>query len=400
VPRSTSHSAPFSSKQRLWVAALSAAIVGFGLAIELTRLHLVVLRDPLHRSFCSISSGIDCDAVAQSSYSSLFGIPLSLWGAVAYVVIAVVCIRGLRARTGAALGLFSLLAAFAAATSLVLIGISAFAVRSLCILCAGTWLMDLALFALAVVMNREHGWARSLRDLSSFLRGNPGKVLVACALLAGCLLTATWLILPPAIARADVTESAASASPSHSGQSLAPATVPTGVDDFGHYYMGAKEPTLSITEFSDYQCPFCARAHMQLRELVAHNPKSVRLIHRHFPLDNECNPAILQPFHSHACHYARLAICAGIMGHFWKASDYLFEHGRDATPITNESLAKAIGLSLSELDRCLSEKAPALLKNDLDVGNQLGIEGTPTFVVDGKTYTGALPHQITDPYRH
>jgi len=348
-----------------------------------------------------VSSGIDCDAVAQSSYSSLFGIPLSLWGAAAYAVIAVVCIRGLRARTGAALGLFSLLAASAAATSLVLIGISAFAVRSLCILCAGTWLVDLALFVLAAALNREHGWSRSVRDLSRLLRGHPGKAFVVCALLAGGLLTATWMVLPPAIARVDSAGPAASApaSQSHGGAPVASAAVPTGVDDFGHHYMGAKEPKLTITEFSDYQCPFCARAHMQLRELVAHNPQSVRLVHRHFPLDNECNPAILQPFHSHACHYARLAICAGIMGHFWKANDYLFEHGRDVTPITSEAFAKAIGLSLSDLDQCLSERAPALLKSDLDVGNQLGIEGTPTFVVDGKTYTGALPHQITDPYR-
>ncbi|MGC4067780.1 MAG: thioredoxin domain-containing protein [Polyangiaceae bacterium] len=116
-------------------------------------------------------------------------------------------------------------------------------------------------------------------------------------------------------------------------------------------------------------------------------PDAIRIVHRHFPLDNDCNPAIKKPFHTHACYYARLAACAGSMGKFWPANDHLFKHGRDEAPVALETLARIIEVDAAALRACVSTKAGELLKSDLDEGVRLNLEGTPSFVIDGQVHT-------------
>ena len=60
----------------------------------------------------------------------------------------------------------------------------------------------------------------------------------------------------------------------------------------GWHWIGATKPTVTIYEFSDYQCPHCLRGHEQMRKLLAQYPDKLRLVHRHYPLDHQCNPAI------------------------------------------------------------------------------------------------------------
>ena len=58
--------------------------------------------------------------------------------------------------------------------------------------------------------------------------------------------------------------------------------LPSGSTDAGHPYIGSATPRLSITEFADYQCPHCANAHVEMRELVAKNPGTICIVHWHF----------------------------------------------------------------------------------------------------------------------
>jgi protein-disulfide isomerase len=172
----------------------------------------------------------------------------------------------------------------------------------------------------------------------------------------------------------------------------------SGLDDSGHPYIGAAHPSLTITEFADYQCPHCANAHIEMRELVAKNPGTVRIIHRHFPLDARCNSLVKHPFHIHACAYAELAACASLLGKFWDANDYLFDHGRDETTVTAEALAQALALDAQSLRQCAEKTGVEIVKQDVEEGLQLKIEGTPSFLVDGKVYKGQLPEGILAPY--
>ena len=128
------------------------------------------------------------------------------------------------------------------------------------------------------------------------------------------------------------------------------------------------------------------------------NPDRIRLVHRHFPLDNICNPVIQKVFHPRACVYAALAACAGEEGKFWQANDYLYERGRAQSPFRIQDLANAIGVEDSALKECLELRAANLLEGDITEGVQLHIYGTPTFRIDGKLYMGELPEEILAPY--
>jgi len=109
----------------------------------------------------------------------------------------------------------------------------------------------------------------------------------------------------------------------------------------GDPWIGAREPRVVIEEYSDYQCTHCQLGHHEIRRLVKQDRNLVRVVHRHFPLDQACNPLLRRPFHPNACEYARLALCAGRQGRFWEANDYLFEHGQRADAVSPAELATA-----------------------------------------------------------
>jgi len=194
-------------------------------------------------------------------------------------------------------------------------------------------------------------------------------------------------------------KSAVEVTPTMSVASTAsPVALTTGVTAAGHPFIGTVKPKVLIEEFSDYQCPFCAKAHASLRALVSRYPEAIQVVHRHFPLDNDCNSAIPRPFHTHACYYAKLAVCAGVLNRFWQANDFLFHHGHDEQPVAAETLAREIGVKGDELRQCLTTRAPELLKPDIEEGIRLKIDGTPTFVINGEKVTGALPDSLLQQY--
>lgn len=86
---------------------------------------------------------------------------------------------------------------------------------------------------------------------------------------------------------------------------------------------GDDATSLTIVEYSDHECPYCARAHAGLRAAVARRP-DIRIEHRNFPLDPSCNPAVRPPFHRDACALARAAICAGEQGRLRQMNDALY----------------------------------------------------------------------------
>jgi len=377
---------------------LVLSAVGVGLSVELTRIHDRLAEDPAYESFCNVSQKVNCDAVATSDFATLLGVPLSVWGILGYSVIMVVAAWGSFAKTERPLLPFFVLSLFCGAASLVLSAISLLLVGSLCLLCAATWGVDVFLALAALWLSRGGRLRRSRDEWQAFVSRDPAAV--AAGVVGMVVVVGVVLAVVPGAAHTGAA-AAGSAAPTASAPSpSAPDTnqLRSGVDERGHHYLGAASPKLTIAEFSDYQCPHCAKKHASLRALVARYPEEIRLVHRHYPLDNDCNPAITTPFHSHACHYARLAACAGELGRFWEANDYLFEHGRTPGSVTTPMLAKALGLPAAELTRCADEKGNTLIRPDIEVGIELKIEGTPSFVVDGKLHTGSLPAEVLAPY--
>lgn len=387
---------PQAPLRRSWLLAALVSALGIGLALELTQIHLRVHADPATRSFCTLSEHVSCDKTAQSAYAVLMGVPISVWGLLGYSAILLLALAAWRTRRHflvlpfAALSLVCALSAVALAIVSVVLG-------NLCILCAVTWLVDFTLLALAVKMLRRVGTSHVLEDARELWDAHRGWFLGA--VLAGLALIPIVRVVtlqalglpagenPPGTSRL--------ASRARTG---ADAHLQQGLDDEGHPYMGASKPKLTIVEFADYQCPHCANAHAEMRELLAKHPGEIRIVHRHFPLDNQCNSLLQRPFHPHACAYAKMAACAALAGKFWQANDYLFEHGRDAQEISVESLAQQLQLESAQLRSCMDTAGAEKVKADIEAGLSLKMTGTPSFVVDGKLYPGRVPEEVLGPY--
>jgi protein-disulfide isomerase len=154
---------------------------------------------------------------------------------------------------------------------------------------------------------------------------------------------------------------------------------------------------LVVVEFSDYECPFCAKSHEDTKALLAVRP-DVRLVRRHFPLDSACNPALTRRLHPQACALARAAICAEEQGKLDPMDDLLFRNQQAKRPI--EELAAAVGLDLPRFRACLVEPATeARLRSDIEAGVRAGLQATPTYVIGGRAYSGQLPVELLPPPR-
>ncbi len=135
-----------------------------------------------------------------------------------------------------------------------------------------------------------------------------------------------------------------------------------------------------LTEFGDFECPYCGRAYPILKRLRAQLGDALELEYRHFPLVEK---------HPHAERAAEAAEAARAQGRFWEMHDQLFEHQDALEDADLAGYAEAIGL---DLDRFHAEMAARVhldrVRADRAEGEALGIVGTPGFLIDGERYTG------------
>jgi len=151
-------------------------------------------------------------------------------------------------------------------------------------------------------------------------------------------------------------------------------------------YKGNKNAKVTIVEFSDYACPFCARFATQTLPKIMKN-FDVRFVYKDFPL----------PMHGEAAVKAHEAAnCALEQGKYWQYHDILFQRQAEWKSNTSKFLdyAKALGMNVTEFKECLdSDKYRQEILEDRDEGMKLGVRGTPTFFINGKKISGALPYE-------
>ncbi len=148
------------------------------------------------------------------------------------------------------------------------------------------------------------------------------------------------------------------------------------------YARGAKDYTVTIVEFSDYQCPFCSRVEPTIKQVMDQYGDKVRFVWRNEPL----------PFHPNAMPAAEAAMAAGAQGKFWEMHDLLFTNQRELSPANYEKWAQQLGLDMAKFKADLaSHKYQAKIKADSDYAQQVGANGTPNFFIDGINIVGAQP---------
>jgi len=142
---------------------------------------------------------------------------------------------------------------------------------------------------------------------------------------------------------------------------------------------GPQNAKVTIIEFSDFQCPYCAKAVTEVATVLKKYPTSVRLIFKQYPLD----------IHSQAEMAAEAALAAQAQGKFWEMHDRLYAGFPDLSRKTVFGYAKQLGLDMNRFTREVDgHKYAARVHAEEQEGEVAGVGGTPTFYINGKKYNG------------
>lgn len=154
--------------------------------------------------------------------------------------------------------------------------------------------------------------------------------------------------------------------------------VPLGARD---HIVGPPNAPVTLLEYGDFECPYCGRAHPIVKAVVKSLGKRLRFAFRHFPLAK---------IHPHALHAAEMAEAAGKHGLFWQMHDALFENQaalEDDDLVTN---AAALGIDPEWAATALAEGLfREKVQEDFMSGVRSGVNGTPTFFINGLRYDGS-----------
>jgi protein-disulfide isomerase len=147
---------------------------------------------------------------------------------------------------------------------------------------------------------------------------------------------------------------------------------------------GPATAPVTIVEFSDFECPFCARVVPTLDQVKEKYGDQVRLVFRQFPLD----------MHPNAAKAAEAALCAQDQGKFWEMHDAMFADQKKLAVADLKATAGTLGLDAAAFGSCLdSGKHAAQVKADLKAGTLAGVSGTPALFVNGRFLNGAVPYE-------
>jgi protein-disulfide isomerase len=149
---------------------------------------------------------------------------------------------------------------------------------------------------------------------------------------------------------------------------------------------GSESLRLVLVEFFDFQCPFCARAHQTLKEFMARHGDEVTLVYKHLPLTS---------IHPEAMAAARAAWAAHRQGKFWEFHDELFANQSQLGEEFYVATARKLGLNVEKFNRDRrSRAAERAVQRDMDLASQLGLSGTPHFILNGIAFSGAQPLEV------
>jgi protein-disulfide isomerase len=149
--------------------------------------------------------------------------------------------------------------------------------------------------------------------------------------------------------------------------------------------LGPKDAPITIVEFTDYQCPYCQKAQLSVDRVMEAYKDRVRLVYQEFPLD----------FHPQAKPAGVAARCAGDQGKFWEMHTEMLRTPGALDENDVKSRAARLGLDSGRFAACLaSGKFDPVIQKAIEAGKAAGVSGTPTFLINGRSFSGAQPFEV------
>lgn len=383
-----SASSPLKSELKLFISSIAIGVAGVALSGYSLKNHLAVKATGSSGAICNINDSFSCDAVAQSSYSEVFGFPVAVFGLGffgALIVLALLALFQEKSKRENISGLYAL--AFIGVLTSIGLGLVAWlGVGSLCLSCIGVYILTVLYLVLALK------WKSDLAPdfgIKSVFNGLSTGAIVVALILAG------YNYLAPSKKASDLDSS--SNKNGSLGQSLSSEVKNIVVSKSAYsglgedYRKGSDSAKVTVVEFSDFECPACARVEPVLREVVESMGSKILFVFRNFPLDKSCNAGVKGDMHKFACQAAVIGRCAGQFGKFWQFHDKIFAEQDKISSENIKAWGREAGLTPEQMDQCMaSNDIMAKIKDDIAQGDSAGVSGTPAIYINGKKYMGGL----------
>ena len=152
---------------------------------------------------------------------------------------------------------------------------------------------------------------------------------------------------------------------------------------------GPATAAVTLVQYGDYECPYTRLSTTIVRTIQQQLGEQLRFVFRNFPLIE---------IHPHALHAALAAEAAAAQGKFWQMHDSIFHHQHTLEDADLEQFAEAVGLDLQQYARALADQgALARIEEDVEGGERSGVQGTPTFFINGALYRGSWEREALLP---
>jgi protein-disulfide isomerase/uncharacterized membrane protein len=382
----------------VWIAFVFI-VLGLGVSLYLTSHHFNLqygLSDA--KSFCSVSSVIDCDSVNASSYSEVFGIPVAIFAAFAFLVELLLLLGfkafGVDERQKMSRYFFYLATCNMIATITMGV-ISSLILKTYCLMCMTIWLVSIVIFLCARALINERNYSRVGSDFKNLFRGGPegsrGILFLFLLVPVGSiLLNGMWKqnIMGDTDGVEKIVQN--SLSDWHNNRKI---------DFFINHAPQTGNPNaiMQIVEFSDFQCPHCKRAAPSLHAFVNAHRDEVHFIFQNFPLDPTCNKDMKSEGHNQACRFAKASLCAERQGKFTQAHDWIFQHQDDLAESLIPKLISEENLDSQAFNSCMNDpEISGEITQSLERGRLAGLEGTPSIFVNGRLLPGGFLIPVLD----
>jgi protein-disulfide isomerase/uncharacterized membrane protein len=359
--------------RKLGLAA--AGLMGLLVSLYLGMQHI----DTGSPSVCNINATFDCDRVNRSQYSELAGIPIALLGAGFYAaVLAVAVLAFTKAERYARVGNLLFIGGVISVGYSLFLAWASVQLGAWCLLCISLYGVNLLIVGGSWGLRHADGELAALKDPQD--RSLGAMITAGLVVFVGSMLVYNSQSGGTAAQVQQAVQ--ASGDGAAYGQLMEQALAPVALRG-DEAVLGDPAAPYTVIEFADFQCPACASVTPLMHELVARNPQ-VKVLFKHYPLSNICNPNIGREFHVDSCRAAYAAECARQQGRFWDLTHLMMKNQSELDLAGISFMAEQVGLDAPTLAACMESPAThELIRQDVLSGQAAGVEGTPALFLQG-----------------
>ena len=390
--------------RRYRYALVGLALLGVATSVTALVVHYRLMTDPAYASFCDINESVSCQQVLQSSYATVAGVPIAAGGAIWSLAVLLLALWGMRHTSselaGRVAGYIFVLATVGLAVVFYYGYASFFVLGTACPLCMAMYVSVAGIFlaSAAAATSLTSIPARLGEDVKGLTRSQTGTTLAVGWVAASIALV---LLFPRPEAFGAAAPSAVETAPAPELEVL----TADQVAEWNKYLDGQtalSEPGLLPTgsmkvrfiKFNDYQCPSCRATWAMYRGVIAKYEKEYPNVFvyetRDLPLEPECG---LASNHTMACEAAVAVRLARAKDKAPEMEAWLFNN--QSFQMTRDDVKRGLRevAQITDFDEQYPKLLPAV-REDVQLGNKLGVQGTPTFYMNGVKLGNVRPEYL------